>query len=296
MKNACIYIFFALTSAIIFFGVAKYIHNSDDAPPLNLQYQTVESEEFPSGAEARVLSLQKRFSSADLKSSRPANSKTIQSSVDEQVEFEDEIRPSTTILDEERKCRNADLSVRIVERNKRSMKTEMDAVRRKNLEEETYYHIKIVDYCQHSGLADKESIAKAITKLARNGDSKARLKFPFIANPVGGDSEDLENRRAEFISEAKYLLNAEISAGNSDALRVMAQGYMPPPVEGMNTPFVVNPKSAYVYYYAFALTRPSEDQMSTIETILARLEASLTPLEVENGRREAAQIAACCGR
>ncbi|NCT67214.1 MAG: hypothetical protein GXC76_06140 [Rhodanobacteraceae bacterium] len=208
-----------------------------------------------------------------------------------------DIQASRALLDALVKCKNADISQRSLTIARDRLEKETNTQERGALADQIRFHQNILSYCgEGSGGTDRKSALRFVTKqLAESGDSDARLKYPMLGQPENDGSPDFDERRSEFISDAKKYLANEISAGNSAALNVMAQAYMPPPVEGMITPFTVDSGKAYTYYYAFGLASPEKNIPRHIESILAGLENKLSPEEIEEHRREAARIASCCG-
>lgn len=135
---------------------------------------------------------------------------------------------------------------------------------------------------------------KWVAQLAEAGDMEARIEFPFAAQPGDIELSDFAERRNAFVEKAKEYLNAEIASGNASALSAMAHAYMPPIIAGQTTPFTVDDEQAYKYYFAYAL---SENAPAGVVTIIARLENSLTPQQIQHAREDGRRIFdECCRR
>jgi len=146
--------------------------------------------------------------------------------------------------------------------------------------------------CGELSIAQAESRKKWISQLAEAGDTDARLEFPFSAQPDGLDLSDYAERRSAFVESAKEYLNAEINSGNSAALSAMAHSFMAPVLAGQTTPFVVDSEQAYKFFFAHAL---SGSASPSTESILARLENSMSAEQIQHAREEGRRIfEACC--
>jgi hypothetical protein len=177
----------------------------------------------------------------------------------------------------------------------------------KNMQELEKYGKKLRDpeYPYASNPEQKGSVSKWTGQLAAAGDSKARLIFPFIAQPRDFERNDFAEQRAAFVETARNYLNEEISLGNGEALGAMASAYRRPIIEGHSTPFELDPAAAYRYYYAYALTpegaphsriiMPSGEQINDIPGgILARMESQLTAEQIAIEREAAMRIVQQC--
>jgi hypothetical protein len=163
----------------------------------------------------------------------------------------------------------------------------------------------LFDHCGELTDEQKGSVSKWTGQLAAAGDSKARLIFPFIAQPRDFERNDFAEQRAAFVETARNYLNEEISLGNGEALGAMASAYRRPIIEGHSTPFELDPAAAYRYYYAYALTpegaphsriiMPSGEQINDIPGgILARMESQLTAEQIAIEREAAMRIVQQC--
>jgi hypothetical protein len=205
-------------------------------------------------------------------------------------------RAAKALLEALTRCRNSSVSQRNLLNARHRLEKETDSRQRDALAQQIEFHQTILSWCGEAEWSPgrRDALRLVARQLAESGDSEARLRYPSIGQPEYDGAPDFDERRAEFVNDATRYLAEEISAGNSNALNAMAQAHMPPPVEGMTTPFTVDPGKAYTYYYAFALTSPERN--GSMESILAQLEGKLSPEEIQTYRREAARIAACCGK
>jgi hypothetical protein len=163
----------------------------------------------------------------------------------------------------------------------------------------------LLDHCGELSDEQRDSVAKWSGQLAAAGDSKARLEFPFVAQPSDWERNDFNEQRAAFVETARNYLNEEISLGNAEALGAMAHAYMPPVISGQTTPFELDPATAYRYLYAYALTpegaptsrivMPSGEQITDIPgAILARMESQLSAEQIALEREAALRIVQQC--
>jgi hypothetical protein len=163
----------------------------------------------------------------------------------------------------------------------------------------------LLDHCGELSDEQRDSVAKWSGQLAAAGDSKARLEFPFIAQPRDWERNDFNEQQAAFVETARNYLNEEIALGNAEALGVMAHAYMPPVISGQATPFELDQTMAYRYFYAYALTpegaptgriiMPSGEQITDIPGgILARMESRLSAEQIAHEREAALRIVQQC--
>jgi hypothetical protein len=163
----------------------------------------------------------------------------------------------------------------------------------------------LFDHCGELTDEQRDSVAKWSGQLAAAGDSKARLEFPFIAQPRDWERNDFNEQRTAFVETARNYLNEEIALGNAEALGVMAHAYMPPVMSGEMTPFELDPAMAYRYFYAYALTpegaptgrimMPAGEQITDIPGgILARMESQLSAEQIAHEREAALRIVQQC--
>jgi hypothetical protein len=163
----------------------------------------------------------------------------------------------------------------------------------------------LFDHCGELSDEQRDSVAKWSGQLAAAGDSKARLEFPFVAQPRDWERNDFNEQRVAFVETARNYLNEEISLGNAEALGVMAHAYMPPVISGQMTPFELDPAMAYRYFYAHALTpdgaptsrivMASGEEITDIPgAILARMESQLSAEQIAHEREAALRIVLQC--
>ncbi len=157
------------------------------------------------------------------------------------------------------------------------------------------YQLSLSSHCGFLSEEQFKSSANWVGALAKAGDSEARLKYPFEAQPLNPESKDYQERRAKFVSEARNYLDAEISAGNVDALNAMAGAYMPSPIQGQSPSFDVDQRMAYQYYYAYAMAPESATRSATIASILIKLESGLNAAQIEEARAAGVLLyQSCC--
>ncbi len=205
-----------------------------------------------------------------------------------------------------KRCRDSGAPEIQLRRARRHLATASDPARKQELESVIAHEQRIVDLCGGNAVDYTDQLPGIARRLAESGDSKARIEYLWDGQSSDYLAENFDEERANFRADAKRYLEAEIDAGNADALLAMAQGYMPTVVSGRATPFDADPNTAYTYYYAYAMLHPPEPNVvqylpdgtqqvdSSLEAALTRFESRLTPEQIAAAREQAARLAQCC--
>ena len=191
-------------------------------------------------------------------------------------------------------------------RARRHLATEADPERRKRLEHRISHITSNAEFCG-SDVADYVDQLPALSHLlAESGDADSRIRFLSEGQPRDTLADDFQAQWDAYRTDAKRYLEAEIAAGNDEALLAMGEGYQKAAINGQTTPFEVNPALQYTYEYAYAMLNPptanvvsilpdgSQQVSSSMESTLTHLESQLTPEQIAAALAEAARLAQCC--
>lgn len=191
-------------------------------------------------------------------------------------------------------------------RTRRHLATETDPGRKARLEQAIRLFTSKAEFCGNDAADYVDQLPALSHRLAESGDADSRIRFLWEGQPRDTLADDFQAQWETYRADAKRYLEAEIAAGNDEALRAMAEGYENTTLYGRSTPFEVNPALQYTYEYAYAMLNPptanvvsilpdgSPQFSSSTESTLTRLESQLTPEQIAAARAQAARLAQCC--
>jgi len=203
-------------------------------------------------------------------------------------------------------CVNFELTDTALHRARRHLATETDPGRRTRLEQAIRLFTSKTAFCGSDAADYVDQLPALSHRLAESGDADSRIRFLSEGQPRDTLADDFQAQWDAYRADAKRYLEAEIAAGNDEALQAMAEGYENSTLYGRSTPFKVDAILQYTYEYAYAMLNPptanvvsilpdgSPQFSSSTESTLTRLESRLTPEQIAAARAQAARLAQCC--